>query len=1079
MRFLRVFLAVLLLTLLFQWPLEVTGQEHLSTRPVQQSTRVYRIVLGAADSARVDRLDRQVDSLCCEGAFADAIPLAREMLQIYHQTQPASDDLRWWQLTNVKQLLAQVEHAASLPIEQQRELAIVNTQTLEIDSALASHGHEWDLEMARNHLEVRRRLLGEEHPGVAESLQRLADLLKASRADAPVDSLYNEVLLMRRKLLGEHHPLVANTLNNLAGYFYQQGEFARAEQYFREAFVIYQQCVGDVHKDVSSVLANMGMALARQGDYALAEPLYRKALALDVMLRGEEHPMVALRLHNLGGLLEDYGDPAGAEPLYRQALAMRRKLLGNEHLDIASSLNSLAGALMYQGHYEEAEALLRESLDMHRALLGDEHIRIAVSLNNLAMLLRKKGDLDAAEPLYQDVLARLRAEIGERHPLIATSLINLAKVWAQRGDFADADSLYRYALAMRQELLGPDHPDLGRHLHVLGNLAWARGNLAEAESLLTEATVVYEAARSRAASGLSRATFLESPYAGLAATRLLQKEEDEVWEACERGQSRVLAEMLWATQARVLTPADAAQQDALREALGEAERLVQTYNELAREDSTTTDVDTRAEDARRCLLELEAQWSALEQELARRYPIAEGQSSSLEQVQDALDSKTALIGWLDVLEETSSQYYSWGYVIRRQGPVFWVRLREPDGSEGSNPFDDAQAWRETLADPRNGIDTVRQTARDLAVARFQPLEGALEGITNLIVVPSGAMQRIPLEALAGAEGDWLGERFAVTYVPSATVHAWLAERNTAHKGFEDCDSVLLLGDPPFNEAHLAAMANDQDVSVLLSSGEVADAAILRSAIAGDRDALAALPRLTGTRAEVRTLAALTPDPRVLLGAKACETEVVRLAASGELVKYGTLHLATHAIVDAASPEKSCLILSQVDLPDPLQAALNGERIYDGLLTAKEILREWDLDADLVTLSACETGLGKDVAGEGMVGFVYTFLQAGARSILVSLWKVEDLATSLLMHRFYENMWVHGKTKSGALREAKVWLRSLTYADVFREREALENALRTTGATRGASGRADAIPHEDRPYAHPFYWAGFVLYGQPD
>ena len=135
----------------------------------------------------------------------------------------------------------------------------------------------------------------------------------------------------------------------------------------------------------------------------------------------------------------------------------------------------------------------------------------------------------------------------------------------------------------------------------------------------------------------------------------------------------------------------------------------------------------------------------------------------------------------------------------------------------------------------------------------------------------------------------------------------------------------------------------------------------------------------------------------------------------------------------------------------------GTRIYDGLVTAEEILREWDLNADLVTLSACETGLGKEVMGEGYVGFAHAFLQAGARSLLVSLWKVEDKATSLLMRRFYENRLGKYKderrgragvpmTKGDALQEAKHWLRD--YVD--------------------DSGH--------RPYGHPYFWSAFVLIG---
>jgi CHAT domain-containing protein len=216
-----------------------------------------------------------------------------------------------------------------------------------------------------------------------------------------------------------------------------------------------------------------------------------------------------------------------------------------------------------------------------------------------------------------------------------------------------------------------------------------------------------------------------------------------------------------------------------------------------------------------------------------------------------------------------------------------------------------------------------------------------------------------------------------------------------------------------------------------------------------------------SRIEVETVAEVLNRPVILLGQDASEQALVELAESGKMRDYHTIHLATHALVDDEVPARSAFVLSQVDLPDPLAAAMAGERIFDGLLTAREVLRDWDLDADLVTLSACETALGREVDGEGYIGFAHAFLQAGARTLLVSLWKVEDEATSLLMRRFYENRaGAYSERRGGgqagrrmskaeALREAKHWLR--TYTDTI--------------------GR--------QPFEHPRYWSAFILIGEPN
>jgi len=311
-----------------------------------------------------------------------------------------------------------------------------------------------------------------------------------------------------------------------------------------------------------------------------------------------------------------------------------------------------------------------------------------------------------------------------------------------------------------------------------------------------------------------------------------------------------------------------------------------------------------------------------------------------------------------------------------------------------------------------------------------------------------------VEALVDDDGIPIGEKCSVSYTPSATICAWLAERT----GGETGSSMLLVGDPPYTAAQLAQMESEEEVQVALAPDEAMPAAeILRSALAGNGDALAALPRLSGTREEVGTIAEVSDQHTLLVGPEATEQELVRLAETGALGEFGTIHIATHALVDDERPERSALVLSQVDLPDALEAAMAGTRIYDGLVTAEEILREWDLNADLVTLSACETGLGKEVAGEGYVGFAHAFLQAGARSLLVSLWKVEDRATALLMRRFCENRFgkyadrrsghvAEPMPKAEALREAKAWLRG--YTD----------------------------DNGDHPYAHPYYWSAFVLIG---
>jgi CHAT domain-containing protein len=174
------------------------------------------------------------------------------------------------------------------------------------------------------------------------------------------------------------------------------------------------------------------------------------------------------------------------------------------------------------------------------------------------------------------------------------------------------------------------------------------------------------------------------------------------------------------------------------------------------------------------------------------------------------------------------------------------------------------------------------------------------------------------------------------------------------------------------------------------------------------------------------------------------------------------------------------------LPDPLAQALSHQPVFDGGLSVREIQRGWELKAELVTLSACETALGREAGGEGFVGFTQALLMSGARNVCLSLWKVDDTATMLLMQRFYANLLGRrpGLTapmpKAEALREAKSWLRGLSRAEVLEASAELSGGVeRGKGAKGRPPARIPAGKESDRPYAAPHYWAAFVLAGDPD
>jgi CHAT domain-containing protein len=357
----------------------------------------------------------------------------------------------------------------------------------------------------------------------------------------------------------------------------------------------------------------------------------------------------------------------------------------------------------------------------------------------------------------------------------------------------------------------------------------------------------------------------------------------------------------------------------------------------------------------------------------------------------------------------------------------------------------AQVRTLLAAPPAERGDRWREPIERLSRQRLEPLREQLKGVRHLLVLPSPPLRGIPLEVLvesapAGAP------RYTVSAAPSGTFFAHLQERR--RKARPGRARLLALGDPAF------------------AAAEEKSAPVRR------RDGLHPLP---GTRREVEALAGLFGEADTLLGADASEARLDALANEGLLKGYRYVHIATHGLASAERPLESYLSLADQNLPDPLRQVLSGRPAHTGRLTARHILDAWRLDTDLVVLSACQSGLGRYEAGEGYVGFAQALFLAGARSLVLSQWSVDDEATALLMVRFYQNLL--GKRaglkgplpKAQALAEAKGWLRNLS------PKEAKTAVASLPRGSLKAPGKA---PGGARPYAHPYYWAGFILVGDP-
>ncbi|MCK6457956.1 MAG: CHAT domain-containing protein [Phycisphaerae bacterium] len=910
-----------------------------------------------------------------------------------------------------------------------------------------------------------RRLLGDAHPDVYSIAGVMGEALRARGDYAAAEAIQRKAALMRMMLRGPQHRDVAISLNNLSLVLQDAGDAAGAEPFAREALRQFRALAGNDDPLVATALNNVAAILRDRGDFTAAEPLARESIELHRRMLGPDHPSAAIAVHNLAQLLSTKGDHEAAEPLYREALAATRRQMGADHPYVGFRLNNLASVLAEMGDDVEAERLSREALDLFRKRFGNEHRHVAASLYTLSQLQLRQGRYADAETSIREAMAVLQKQVGDRHPSFAVMLGQLAETLLKSGRLADAETSARRAAALSGSLLGGSHPDAVANLGTLMEAQVARGDYVAAVATAIDAAKCFQAARLRAGSGgFDRTAFSArySPYERCATVLLRNGRGAEAWQCLEEGFARGLLDAVAARRTRPLTSDEREREDTL---LGRLARLDERIASLTPGPAETSPGKGRSgTDALRTSLRRErdarvTELAAFERSIEEKYGAAAGDVYELPRVQAAMQPDAALVAWVDlqrVMPRVEAGEEHWACVVRSSGAPHWVAL---PGTGPTGAWSDADASlparvRRALSSRDSDTQTLRSLSAELHRQRIAPIEAALASdsslppVRRLMVIPVGTMAGIPIDALT--------DRYTVSYSPSATIFAWLAERprhvpatpSVATAG----PTLLAVGDPS-----------------LARPGHAADS----------RAEFAPLP---ATRVEVQRIAALFPGAaaEILVGDAASEPRLDALSTAGKLTAFRYIHFATHGVIDDRTPMRSSLILSQVDLPDAYAQVLAGREAYDGRLTVDQIIRTWKLDADLVTLSACQTALGRGAGGEGMIGFSQALFVAGARSLLLSLWKVDDAATSILMEEFYRRHVERGLRKSEALREAKRVLREMP-ADEARKRVGAwtELAAAPRGVKRTSTTTRPAMPSEARPFASPYYWAAFALIGDAD
>jgi CHAT domain-containing protein len=730
---------------------------------------------------------------------------------------------------------------------------------------------------------------------------------------------------------------------------------------------------------------------------------------------------------------------------------------------------------------------------------------------------------------------------------MARSYNNLSVILNSQGKYAEAEPLFQKALDIWRKVLGENHPDTAMSYNNLGANLNAQGKYPPALEALESSLRSYEASRlAVAARGLDRATFgaERSPYNSLAAARSRAGRFAAAWEALEANLARGFLDELAFRRGRSLSPGEQRQRDEWLAQRSTLEARVLTLVSRAQRTAGENAELQRLIQQRQVVEESVADLAAA---------VSHREVAALAQLQAALPADAAFIAWADFSDRFGGVQDHWGCIVRPAGDPRWERLpgSGPEGKWTKDDTSLAAQFRAALlrAAPAAEIDSV---AQKLCTQRLAPLTKHLAGVKRLFVAPVGLMAGIPVDALTDqytvsytpsgtylalikgrpkpgstrllAVGDPLipsskdlqrptdlppGGLLITQMVPdgnAAKARLQVGDVLVAYSG-EDLTSVEQLG------KLVGAQTGTKSVVVKVwreGQEKLAERELVpgrlgvvlakepaRDAITARRQTDQMLAKLTrgedfaelpGAEVEIAHLAGLFDKSQVttLTHADASEQGLDALRKSDDLKQFRYLHFATHGKANNMRSFDSALMLTK---PEKLPEPRVSEPYLDGRLTAAEVLEFWKLDAELVTLSACESGLGRKGGGDGLLGFAQAFLLAGSRAVCLSLWEVDDTATALLMDRFYRNLL--GKREEGAksmgkaaaLREAKQWLRTLS-ADAALERL----GTLTDGVVRGerqARKLMQPVPQpkdaskDFKPYAHPRYWAAFILIGDPD
>ena len=791
---------------------------------------------------------------------------------------------------------------------------------------------------------------------------------------------YTQSLTIRKSLLGEKHPDIANLYNNIAAIYFRMADYDLSLEYYFKSLSIMNETLQSDHASFGNRYNNIAMAYRGKKEYDKALQFGLQSKTIFVKKLGAKHPNVGGVVNNIGRTYSDMKEYQRALDSYQEALSIWKEKLGEKHPIVSQSYYNIGEAYGNLKDFEKAKEWIERSLSVRLEILGEKNVKVAQSYNALGKLYFERGTFDSALQNYHKAISALI----EGMPDSISSIVKSSS-----------------------------DPDLVLSIIGKADVLFAEGRTQQNFNDVRAALIAYEQAidltdkirRGFGTEGakiqLSQMSFNVYEQAIASALFLFDQTKDEsyiskAFSFAERSKAGILLDAVSESNAKQfggIPDSLLEQESAFRTELTYYETLLQKEKEKKGKANKVKIVQCENK-----IFDLKRGNEQLVKRFEREYPKYyslkhQSEVVSLADIQRRLpDTKSALLEY--VVGDTTVTIFAVtkkGCIVKSQRLSILTSL--------------VQQFRQSIQNVESNEYAV--LANSLYRQLITPVQSRLKGIQKLYVVPDGILNHLPFEALlttrinSSAIVDfstlpYLIRQFDISYQISArslleyvddisTKGLTVEEKKTT---YEFIGIAPVFADKPSHSEAIYTISAER---------------ITRSrSVDGER-----FVELKESEHEVTSIFKLFEEHqksgKMYLHNSATESSL----KSDDMKKSRFIHIATHGIINEENPKLSGVIFAV-----PEKGTMD-----DGVLYSGEIYN-LQLNADLVTLSACETGLGTIVKGEGLLGLTRGFMYAGAKNLLVSLWQVADKSTAELMMQFYRNI-LNNQPYSTALRNAKL------------------------------------------------------------